>query len=321
MAATLLSESSSTSASPREATRYRLAGRKRDATFAFGDQPSSKLELNRLIADAFHGDSSVELRNAELTRAAARALQSFSINQAKDERQTSVSRTDKDDSRSPVHDDAWGSIQDYGNFLRDTADTVQMATLMSPLTEPSPDKSPEYSKRVPQTNHISPFDWLTWRDFRFQEEFRHLAPLTVNENRMHAQQSARLMDWIADASNRALFSGWGGLDQVASASPPSEEERERKNTIERAALKEILEGDPQRPTPRTGKLGSELNADGNIGRSVFEEYLSQEYPEIKPTDIGMTKIVETPKCSIDGSDVDTPTVVSNDNHWRRTVLG
>jgi hypothetical protein len=319
--ATVLSESSSTSASPRDTTRYRLAGRKRDAMFAFGDQPQAQVKLNRLVADAFHGDSSVELRNAELTRAAARALQSFGMNQAKGEPRRSVSHTDKDESRSSVHDDAWGNIQDYGEFLRDTADTVQMIALMSPLTEPGVHTSPQDLTRAPQTNHISPFDWLTWRDFRFKEEFRHLAPLTVGENRMHAQQSARLIDWVMDASNHAQFSGWGGLDQLASASPPSEEERQQREIIEREALKEILDGDLQRPAPRTGELGWKLDSDGTIGRSVFAEYLSQEYPEIKGGDIGVTKVDVSEEHSMDGSDVDTRTVVSNDNHWRRTMLG
>src|SRR5271169_5656734 len=63
-----------------------------DRSYIVGEQPAqAQVRLNRLVAEAFYGDSSSELRNAELNRAATRALMSFGIGQARAEKRRKAS--------------------------------------------------------------------------------------------------------------------------------------------------------------------------------------------------------------------------------------
>jgi hypothetical protein len=218
----------------------------------------------------------------------------------------------------------WGDIREYGEYLRDTADSVKLDTLLSTAddTTRSPRHTlPEDSQHVPQSNHISPFDWLTWRNFQFYSELGHLAPLTVGENRVHAKQSARLIDWIGDVSNHGMFVGWEGLDQVVSPPSISKDAKRRRHCIEKEALDSILRDeeptvDQQSPQRWADELGGRSFSENSGGRNVFAQYLSQEYPHSPPGTRGSAES----RVSMWSED-DTHSVVSHDNHWRRTILG
>src|SRR5271170_5664608 len=222
-----------------------------ERSYILGEDPGqAQIRLNRLVAEAFHGESSAELRNAELGRAATRALINFSINQERDKRRR-YSRTDMNEDTemsSTERDEGWESIQDYGNFLRETADTFREEALMPspPITwRTIPDSSNDVYKsrnngeRKPQT---LPIDGVSWRHFRLDAEFAHLAPLTSRENRIHAQQSGRLIEWISDPANNEMFRGWSGIDQPSKFSVVSEETQLRRNDLEMEALERILGG-------------------------------------------------------------------------------
>jgi hypothetical protein len=335
-----LSESSSSSASSgkpasshNSTTQYRSFGRKRDAAFAFEETPLTQVRLNQLVAEAFHGESSSELKDAELNRANARGLHSFGIHQASDERRRphkstrrrlSMRPIDTDERETRTTDETWDTIQEYGDFLRDTANNVSMDSLMSPLTaqvgEPTQRTTlPDDSQRISQATHISPFDFLTWRNFHFYEVFSHLAPLTVGENQLHARQSGKLIDWISDLSNDSMFGGWSGLSQAVSPSPRLEDARRRQDYLEQTVLRQILDDGHTAPR-RAGELGWKINEEPG-GRKVFADFLLQEHPgRQEPASDGAN--VDTSKASsVDGSENDTPSVVSHDNHWRRTIFG
>jgi hypothetical protein len=344
--ASVLSESSSSTTtatipSPVALAPFQVrpsAGRKREASFILGESPiQAQVRFNRLVAEALHGESSSELRNAELGRAATRALLNFGINQTREERRKNLSTTSSQmetDRNSPgPQDESWESIQDYGNYLRETADTFRSDTFTtSPTiarrTEPA---SPENARlQASDLQAISPFDWLSWKNFQFNAEFGSLAPLTARENRIHAQQSAKLIEWIKDSINDALFRGWGSLDQVTDVQPLSEEARRHGESIESEALVRILEGtnDPlsELQNPQVRELGWRPPPDGTRERlqTSFARYLSQETPQSSPqrSELGVTSIEPSRSSSMGGSgEEDTHSVVSQDNHWRRTIFG
>src|SRR5208282_940503 len=218
-----------------------------------------QLRLNILVAEALHGESSSELRNAEVGRAATRAIMSFGINQG-EERKRIVMDVDTEEIIQ-ADKEGWENIQDYGKFLRETADTFRTDTFMPspPAPRRTMPSSPQNPRRIQESKQISLIDRLSWSKFRFNTDFAHLAPLTAHENRIQAQQSGKLIDWISDTVNDQLFRGWGGLDQVVDPSPSPEEAHKQRETVEVEALQRILEEpDDQSSNIRshgTGELG------------------------------------------------------------------
>ena len=291
----------------------------------FGEQPTfQQLRLNKLVAEAFHGESSTELRNEQLGVAAVRALVNFGINQARMEsRHDSKTVMDVDvDSEeklpSAEEKEEWESIQDYGKYLGKTADTFQYTVMEAPLRPTSPINIPQ--KQRTTENLFSLFEWFSWRNFRFNTEFAQLAPLTTRENRIHAQQSAKLTDWILDWGNDVFF-GWQSLGQVVGPPPHSEETRRHREMTEQQALHQILEVvvDPT-STPRPAGIRPALEGIPERAQSSFARYLSQEAPQSRgPHRLGGSE--PSRSSSMAGSDEDTRSVVSQDNHWRRTIFG
>jgi len=290
-----------------------------------------------LVAEAFHGESSLELRNAELGRAAARALVNIGINQALEEKRRAAStRMDIDSGPERISTELkeeWISIQDYGAFLKETSITLQQSDPFAPqapeLSRDLPTSPSETSSRLDDTDDISPLDWLSWRHFQFNKVFAHLAPLTSRETRIYAIQSAKLIDWIRDWGNDALFGTWQGLDQVVDPLPQSDEVRIYRESIEKAALEHILEvAPPERQSRRAmgGDFGWRPGMDGKseCRQGAFARYISQETPQPShgpELPVQSAEPSRSSSFSVGGSEEDTRSVVSQDNHWRRTIFG
>jgi hypothetical protein len=330
----VLSESASsttiaTISSPVEVGTFQIRPAVNRIRDALGEEPGqAQLRLNRLVVEALHGESSSELRNAELGRAATRAIMSFGINQEKRRRIVAEPMDADMEDLTPTDKEGWENIQDYGNFLRETADAFRTDAFMTsppapPRTTPS---SPEKRRRIQESKQISPIDRLSWSKFRFSADFAHLAPLTAHENRIQAQQSGRLIDWISNKVNDRLFRGWGGLDQVVDLPPSPEEAHKRREAIEVQALQRILE-EPDDQSSNIQFHGTEelgwRSADAR-GQNRFAKYLSQEAPQsssARRLDPRVTTIDPSRSSSMGWSDGDSRNVVSQDNHWRRTIFG
>jgi len=121
----------------------------------------------------------------------------------------------------------------------------------------------------------------------------------------------------------------GSLDQVVDSPPQSEEVRIYKESIEKAALEHILEVSPPENQGRR-VLGGELGLRPGMGgkpeytQGAFARYISQEAPQpSNGPDIRMQSAgpSRSSSFSIGGSEEDTRSVVSQDNHWRRTIFG
>jgi hypothetical protein len=153
--------------------------------------------------------------------------------------------------------------------------------------------------------------------------------LTSRENRIYAIQSAKLIDWIRDWGNDALFGTWQGLDQAVDSPPQSEEVRIYRESIEKAALQHILEVAPQESQSRRaigGELGWRPGVDGKAEsrQSAFARYISQEAPQSSHGPGFPVQSAEPSRSSsfsMGGSEDDAGSVVSQDNHWRRTIFG
>jgi hypothetical protein len=306
-----------------------------ERSYVLGEDPGqAQIRLNRLVAEAFHGESSAELRNAELGRAATRALLNFSINQERDKRRR-YTRTDMNEDTemsSTDRDEGWESIQDYGNFLRETADTFrEEALLASPpirwRTIPGSSNDLCKSQNEERKPQGPPIDGVSWRHFSLNAEFAHLAPLTSRENRVQAQQSANLIEWISDPANNELFGGWSGLDQASKLPAVSEEAQLRRNDLEMGALDRILGGIEDQSTERRYSEVAELGrgaTDSQQTLGSFAKYLTIEAPQwsARRLETGVTTVEPSRSSSMGGgSDEDTRSVVSQDNHWRRTIFG
>ena len=302
-------------------------------SYVLGEDPGeAQIRLNRLVAEALHGESSSELKGAEFRRAGTRALVNFSVNQDKEKRRRfAKTYMNEDIEMSMDRDDGWESIQEYGNFLREAADTFQEEAPVpsSPvrLRSTLPSFTDFYqSRNQEQRTQNPPVEGVSWRHFHLNAEFAHLAPLTARENRIHAQQSGKLIDWILDPANDELFLAWSGLDQAGNPPPASAEAQRRRNHVEMEALARILEGTDEQPSggrfPQTAELGRGAADSQSMGS--FAKYLSMEAPEWSRR--GMeTRIINAGPSRTNsmggGSDEDTRSVVSQDNHWRRTIFG
>jgi hypothetical protein len=58
-------------------------------------------------------------------------------------------------------------------------------------------------------------------------------------------------------------------------------------------------------------------------QSSFAKYLSQDAPQstVRYLDPRVTSVEPSRSSSMGGSDDDTRSIVSQDNHWRRTIFG
>jgi len=305
-------------------------------SYILGEDPGqAQIRLNRLVAEAFHGETSSELRNAELSCAATRALMTFSINQESHKRRR-FTRMDMDEDTempSTESDEGWKSIQDYGNFLRETVNTFREEALVPspPLRWRSIPASTDdlnrsrNDERRGQNLPVS-IEGVPWRQFNLHAEFSHLAPLTSRENRVHAQQSGKLIEWISDPANDEIFRGWTGLDQPSNPPPASEEAQHRRNVIEMEAIERILSEADDQSTQRRYSETAELGrgaAESHTSGS-FAKYLTIEAPQwvARRSETGVTSVEQSRSSSMGGgSDEDTRSVVSQDNHWRRTIFG
>jgi hypothetical protein len=224
----------------------------------------------------------------------------------------------------------WKNIQDYGAFLKETATTFHQydpfAAQPLDVRRDIPPSPTETSQRPDEWEDISPLDWLSWRNFRFNTVFSHLAPLTSRENRIYAMQSAKLIDWIRDWGNDALFGTWQGLDQVVDSPPQSDETRLYRESVEKAALEHILDVAPsldRQSRQAIGELGWRPSNSENL-QGAFARFISQDAPqpshgpELRVTSAEPSR---SSSFSIGGSEDDTRSVVSQDNHWRRTIFG
>jgi hypothetical protein len=306
-----------------------VPGRFREHSFPRGDDPGqAQIRFNRLVAEALHGEPSPELRNAELGRAATRALVNFGINQARGKHWKLDPSDSMDVDAAATHeaDDGWESIQDYGKFLQETADTfrTESSSIYPATPQGMTPTSRERALRMERIMSIPSVDGMSWHKFRFNVDFAHLAPLTARENRIHAQQSTKLIDWISDPANDELFHGWGSLDQVVDPPPASEETQNYREGQEKEALGRIVgEHDGQSADWETfgrGELGWRP-AEGRAETS-FAKYLALEVPQSSSRlGPGVTSREPSRSNSLGGSDEDTRSVVSQDNHWRRTIFG
>jgi hypothetical protein len=334
--ASVLSESSSSTTTITTISRPARVGtfqnrpagnRLREGSYILGEEPRQRqIRLDRLVAETLYGESSSEPRNAELGRAATRAFVNFGMNQAREKRRkTGSQRTAlEQEKRESMTDKGWESIQDYGDFLGETADAFRMDTLTpSPLpTWKSMPSSTENVRGIPESSEVSLIDRQSWQKFRFGSDFAHLAPLTAHENRIQAQQSAKLIDWMSDSVNDGLFRGWGGLDQAIDPAPLSAEEQQQREATEREALQRILEASDDKSDDVQFKELGWRSAESR-GNNTFAKYLAQEAPPLSPRYLGprVTSVEPSRSNSMGGSDEDTRRVVSQDNHWRRTIFG
>jgi hypothetical protein len=301
----------------------------------FEEQPTfQRVQLNKLVTEAFHGESSTEafhgepsteLRNEQLGVTAVRAPVNFGINQARmdsrhDDSKTAIMDMDVDSEEtllSTGEKEEWESIQEYGKYLGETADTFQYADITESALLPA--SVPQ--KQRTREKVLSWFEWFSWRNFQFQTEFAQFAPLTTHETRIYAQQSTNLIDWILDWGNDGFF-GWQSLGQVVGPPPHSEETRRDREITEQQALQQILEVvvDPVSSTPRPWGIRSSLEGIPERPQSSFAQYLSQEAPQSRGTPcLGGSE--PSRSSSRGGSDEDTRSIVSQDNHWRRTIFG
>jgi len=295
-------------------------------------QAQFRLDALALVACQAQGELSAESRNAEHT-----------IN-GKGEKRKRRASMDQDNESPPrqraalMDREGWNEIQEYGEFLRETVNTAAPNVFVSQSAEhrrASSSVSTGTTHRTREEKYITPFDALSWRNFHFHSEFKHLAPLTSQENRIHAKQSSKLSDWITDPINDSMFRGWNGLGQVVYPGPLSEVEQREQESAEVEAVGRILgeENEEAEQRQQTGEPALTLNPDevvrtpntASLRQTSFARYLSQEIPSSSKDTLlqlpGVTSSQPSRSSSMRSSDEDTKSIVSQDNHWRRTILG
>lgn len=294
-------------------------------------QAQFRLDALALAASQAQGEVSAESRNAEHT-----------INGKREKRKRSTSMDQENElpprQRAAMDREDWDEIQEYGQFLRETVNAAIPDVFVSAeeRRKASPSASTERTHRTREEKYITPFDSLSWRNLHFHSELKHLAPLTSQENRIHAKQSSKLSNWITDPINDSMFRGWNGLGQVVYPGPQSEEEQRQQASAQLEAIRGILEEENESEVeepPPTGEPALPLNPDEGIptpnttsaGQTSFARYLSQEAPSSSKDTLlpppGVTSLQTSRSSSMRSSDEDTKSIVSQDNHWRRTILG
>jgi hypothetical protein len=308
------------------------------------------VRLNRVVASASLAEPSAEIRHAEVDRAKSRPREPFGLLQQRNDlsfreplQMTSGVGDDGmevDEEKGEVGDmqAGWEKIQEYGKYLGQTAELFRtdVTSTPPPTATHSPQQTMEERRKSSTSSFISPIEQLQWKHFRFASDFEELAPLTSRENRIHAQQTTNLIDWISDPANDALFRGWSGVGQLCKLRKSTEEERQRREDQEVEALERILEvrdeGKKLSRNQSKGELGWHSVGMGTEGRpSSLAKYLSQDAPPSKRRRLEgsvsrkASTTSEAPSRSnstqTGGSDEDARSIVAEDNHWRRTIFG
>jgi len=294
----------------------------------------AQLKFNNFTAEALHGELSAAQRHANVTG----EQKIFGRDSRLEDFQRSVSKImdpQQTGGADPTDSEGWQNIQEYGQFLGEAANHFPFSpngpSYPPPIsfhTVPPPDNT------TPQTSissYISPFDWISWRQFQFNTEFSHLAPLDPSQDRTYAQQSANLSNWVANPANDAMFTGWQGLSQVADHQSISDETQRQREEEQQHALQQMLVVEGQQ---HTGSHSSATIGDGgwrpdpyfrgDPTQSPFAQYLTQEAPVLSSqlTEMnGNNDVQPSGNKNPEISEQDTQGIVSQDNHWRRTILG
>ena len=283
--------------------------------YNIGDDP--QLRFNKFVAEVLQSERSLQL-NDELGKGGTRTLAPFGFDQAR--QAPSIVKRIKIDKMERAADDGWESVQDYGNFLREAADTFRTTEMFSSTPPPpSPPLPSSQTISTSETPDTSPYDWQSWKTFNFTDEFARLAPLSPQESQLQGHQSAKLIDWIKHSINDALFRNWRSLDQIISTPSNSEDARQER---EPAASKPILH------TPNDDDLlpdlivREEASNQTPLSRELVQASLavaSTSQLAGREEDRAQSAQIE-PRESSGGAE-DTRSVVSQDNHWRRTIFG
>jgi len=310
----------------------------------------TQLQLSGLVTETLHGGVSVKLKDAELEHAATRALATFGLVPGHNNLKTlgvftmtsglvrgddPMEVDESEGERVKEEMKGWESIQEYGKYLGETAELFRTDYTMTPppaagATTQHPPETTDAQGEPSTSAFVSPIEQLQGRNPRFAKDFTDLAPLTSRENRVHAQQTINLIEWISDPENDPLFRGWSGLNQIANRPASPEHERERRETAEVEAIEQILEvrdEEIKASTHGKGELGWHSVGMGERRPSSLAKYLSQDAPPSKRRrlDVGVrTTTAERSRSNsaqTSVSEEDTRTVVSQDNHWRRTIFG
>lgn len=300
------------------------------------------MRLDRIVANASLAEPSAELRHAE---AKSRASEPFGLLQQssfRDPLQMTGLGDDgmeMDEERGEAGDiPGWENIQEYGKYLGQTAELFRtdVTSTSPPTATHSRQPTTEERRKSSTSSFVSPIEQLQWKHFRFASDFDELAPLTSRENRIHAQQTTALINWISDPANDVLFRGWSGIGELCNLRKSTEEERDRREEQEVEALERILEvrdeGKKATRNQSKGELGWHSVGMGTDGRpSSLAKYLSQDAPPSKRRRLDgsvsrkPSTTSEEPSRSnstqTGASDEDTRSIVAEDNHWRRTIFG
>ena len=308
---------------------------KRDESRGYTEEPTqAQIPFNRLAAETVHRESTHSLGNADFKL--TRQLPNFLVDtEVKDVRRQDLSNL-MDTSYSGEEDQPasqdWKNIQDYGQYLGQAASHFPLSPAgpvypppISVHTIPPPDgPTPQTSN----SNQLSAFEWISWRQFEFNTEFSHLAPLNASQDRIYAQQSGNLANWVANPANDQMFSGWQSLNQVVDPPPISEEAQHQQEQQQAYALQQILTVQESDRLHQMSELGCrpESRFHGDQPQGPFAQYLSQQAPasssQMQTQESGVTSNIEQSRSGSSGiSDEDTRSVVSQDNHWRRTIFG
>jgi hypothetical protein len=201
---------------------------------------------------------------------------------------------------SSMETDKWESIQYYGNYLEKTAHTLQYTDFHMEPASVQPITIPK--KRTLDSPFL--FEWFSWRNFRFDTEFAQLAPLITREIRLYAPQAAKLSDWILDWGN--VWMAGSGTSRRSSTTYRRNATTKRNNRTHCTSTRDTLQPELDRTPERA--------------QSSFARYISQEAPlEFAMTECGGRE--PSPSSDTGGGEEDTRSVVSKENHWRRTIFG
>jgi hypothetical protein len=226
----------------------------------------------------------------------------------------------------------WKRVQAYGQYLGEAANHFPLSPNGSAYPPPiSFHTIPPPDNTTPQTSlssYISPFDWISWREFQFNNDFSQFAPLDAAQNRTYAQQSSNLSNWIVNPANETSFSGWQSLNQVPNPPPISDEAQQQQAETEFDSLRQVLTVQQDQNTTGaqigegTWQMGGHFSA--NQMQGPFAQYLLQDAP-ISSSSINEATvpiaIQQSWNPNTEMGEQDTRSVVPEDNHWRRTIFG
>ena len=316
---------------------WAIPGFKRDTSLSCVEDPTQTQFIHHKVPpEVLLGESSSRQRNASLTWATPNFSASSDPNYCRPSFSNHMDPQYNAEGCS-YNSEEWKNIQAYGQYLGEAA-TNNFPLPPNGQTFPPPvpfHTIPPPDNTTPQTSlssYVSPFDWISWRGFQFNNEFSHLAPVDTAQGRTYAQQSSNLANWVSDPANDPAFVQWQSLNQVPEPQPISDEARQNQEEGERNALSQILtvEQDPRmgaNMVPQMGGPGwqSDPRVHGNQVQGPFAQYLLQEAPISAPSshNVGVTNNGQQDwtQGSSATDNQDFQGVVSQDNHWRRTIFG